>query len=75
MFSNHEILDLTDEEKKDAVALQRSMQNAASVPCANHRDHSYEAFCMQCNVGVYLVSYCPRFHCVKYVLIWSTRIM
>ncbi|THD20505.1 B-box type zinc finger protein ncl-1 [Fasciola hepatica] len=50
VFSNHEILVLTDEEKKNADVLQQTMKNAKPVMCTSHTDLSYRLFCMQCHV-------------------------
>ncbi|CAL8079525.1 unnamed protein product [Calicophoron daubneyi] len=52
VFSNHEILDLTEEEKKDSEVLQRNMQNAKPVSCSLHTDLVYARFCMQCHVPI-----------------------
>ncbi|KAF8564025.1 hypothetical protein P879_10522 [Paragonimus westermani] len=50
VFSHHEILVLTEEEKKDAEVLQRNMLNAKPVPCIIHSDFNYTSFCIQCHV-------------------------
>lgn len=56
MFSHHEVLVLTDEEKKNADVLQQTMKNAKPVMCTSHSELSYHLFCMQCHVSGVLIS-------------------
>lgn len=51
VFSNHEILDLTEAEKRDISILQRNIQNSKSVVCTTHADFTFTSFCMQCHVS------------------------
>nr|VZI18480.1 unnamed protein product [Spirometra erinaceieuropaei] len=50
LFSFHEVLDLTESEKKNIKELTKTMQNAKPVPCAEHAGDVYSLFCMQCHV-------------------------
>ncbi|CAH8451642.1 unnamed protein product [Dicrocoelium dendriticum] len=50
VFSHHEILVLTEEEKRNSEVLQRNMQNAKPVSCPSHPEFMYTTFCMQCHV-------------------------
>ncbi|KAK4473786.1 hypothetical protein MN116_003123 [Schistosoma mekongi] len=50
VFSNHEILDLTEEEKGNAEILQRNMLNTKPVMCTVHTDSMFTSFCLQCHI-------------------------
>ncbi|CAH8452484.1 unnamed protein product [Schistosoma rodhaini] len=50
VFSNHEILDLTEEEKGNADILQRNMLNTKPVICTIHPESTFTSFCLQCHI-------------------------
>ncbi|CAH8470964.1 unnamed protein product [Schistosoma intercalatum] len=50
VFSNHEILDLTEEEKGNAEILQRNMLNTKPVMCTIHPESTFTSFCLQCHI-------------------------
>ncbi|CAI2724003.1 unnamed protein product [Schistosoma spindalis] len=50
VFSNHEILDLTEEEKGNAEILQRNMLNTKPVICTIHPESTFTSFCLQCHI-------------------------
>ncbi|VEL09582.1 unnamed protein product [Protopolystoma xenopodis] len=50
VFSTHEVLDLTNEERCDPKVLYRNMKNSKPVICPCHDDVPYSLFCMQCHV-------------------------
>ncbi|CAH8291364.1 unnamed protein product [Heterobilharzia americana] len=50
VFSNHEILDLTEEEKLNAGILQRNMMNTKPVLCTVHPESMFSSFCLQCHI-------------------------
>ncbi|VDQ07376.1 unnamed protein product [Trichobilharzia regenti] len=49
VFSNHEILDLTEEEKLNSNVLQRNMLNNKPVMCTIHPECILTSFCLQCH--------------------------
>ncbi len=50
LFSSHEVLDLTDSEKKNINELHKTMQNSKPISCSDHPTDFYSSFCMQCHV-------------------------
>ncbi|CAH8828622.1 unnamed protein product [Trichobilharzia szidati] len=50
VFSNHEILDLTEEEKLNSDVLQRNMLNNKPVMCTIHPECILTSFCLQCHI-------------------------
>ncbi|KAL3319567.1 hypothetical protein Ciccas_001757 [Cichlidogyrus casuarinus] len=50
VFSSHEVLDLSPEERANSKVLFQTMQNSKPRPCNFHSDFVYNEFCIQCAV-------------------------
>ncbi|VDD79640.1 unnamed protein product [Mesocestoides corti] len=50
MFSSHEVLDLTEQEKNNIGDANTSTEATKAVACADHPNDVYSLFCMQCRV-------------------------
>lgn len=61
LFTSHEVLDLTDDEKKSLKCASDASQTGIDLECPYHSLETLSVFCMQCRVKMRLFFKCVRF--------------